>query len=111
MCAIDASDPDVTMEPTDQSGPTAAAVPRAFGEWLRPVLDGGLATLLVLLAVAGTIMAGLFATVHRQSEESLRRNVPPRYRELITFWKERGYVRHGGLWIRSPVDPEGWSPP
>ena len=99
------------MSPHQNQTVTIDIFRRRTDEWSRAILRGGSASLLLLLTIAVITMAGLFATVHRQSEESIKRNVPPRYRELMTFWKERGYIKHGGLWVRSPADPENWAPP
>lgn len=73
------------------------------------VIAGGFLSFLFLLFVGGAVMVFLFATVHHQKPAAISAKVPPRYEELITFWHERGYFRHGGLWIRS--GPQGFSAP
>jgi hypothetical protein len=75
--------------------------------------DGKWRTFILMSAIGLFIYFLLFATVHRRSEADLTKNTPQRYNLLIQFWKERGYLKHGGLWIWATDKnaPFYWDPP
>lgn len=72
-------------------------------------VGGGLTSLLVLAAAGLVVLFALFNTVHRRSTAEIVNGSPARYRELITYWRDHGYVKHAGMWVRGAE--EGWSPP
>lgn len=75
------------------------------------VQDGRFASFIFLLFVGGVVFLLLFSTVHRRETSKVLEKVPSRYQELITFWHDRGYLKHGGLWIRGSEHFLNWSPP
>lgn len=79
-------------------------VARVLRSLLEMIMAGGLLSFVFLFFVGGVVMLLLFATVHNQKPETISAKVHPRYEQLITFWYERGYLRHGGLWMRGSRD-------
>lgn len=63
------------------------------------ITDGSWRTFIFLMIVGLFIYGMLFATVHNRTQTDLVKNTPERYNLLIQFWKDRGYFKHGGLWI------------
>lgn len=75
----------------------------------RKILRGEGWTFIMLAAISAMIMVMLLFTVHNRNNEELTANVPPRYMQLISFWHDYGYIKHGGLWIWQ--DEKKWTPP
>jgi len=75
--------------------------------------DGGRRTFIFLMFTGLFIYVLLFATIHNRSQSDLEKNTPERYNLLIRFWKDRGYFKHGGLWVWT-TDKNAqnyWDPP
>ena len=75
--------------------------------------DGGRRTFTFLIVMGLFIYSLLFATIHNRTQADLIKNTPERYNLLIQFWKDRGYFKHGGLWIWA-TDKNAqyyWDPP
>ena len=78
------------------------------------VLKGGIASLVFFMMTASFIFLLLFATVHDRPISQSEKYTQERYPLLLKFWNERGYFKHGGLWVLSSADTahkEAWNPP
>jgi hypothetical protein len=75
------------------------------------VLSGKPVSFFLFLVIGCIIFFFLFLTVHRRDMKEVRESSPARYKQLIMFWIERGYFKHGGLWIRNPDNPEKYDAP
>ncbi len=80
------------------------------------ILEGNFPTFAFYFVIGLIVFCLLFATVHKRSDLEISKKVPQRYSKLIQFWFEKGYVKHGGLWIFRDKDNKKygkkyWWPP
>lgn len=93
----------------------AQKVSKIFSEKIdyyeKEFLSAGFKSYWLFFAIGLLVFIFLFSTVHNRSVKEIKKISKPRYHQLIKFWIDKGFIKHGGVWLRTSKNRKQWSPP